>query len=150
MDLKTLEKASLKTIKHKFMQLEPMSESFRYGFLKVQFIGPWWLRKSAMPSIHLSGLPGWQGKLFLDPDHATNILKIKDKEEQRYTMQCVELISLVDAKPSVVLNYGAAAPIPWRWVIDELRILDENNFLCMTVINLPILRHFSFPFILSR
>lgn len=150
MDLAQLSIASLKNIKHVFQKLEPVPEALRYGFFRASFIGPWWLRHSAVPSLNLSGLPGWQGKTFLNPHLATNILKKRDQLEQRFFMQCLDQASLIDGCLGVALNYGESAPLPWKWVVDELRVLDENTFLCMTVINLPILRALSFPFILSR
>lgn len=150
MDLTALEKASLQTIKNEFKRLGPVPESLRVGFFNASFIGPWWLRLSAMPSIRLSGLPGWQGKLFLDTYNATNILEINQQQIQRLSMQCIERLSLIDAKQGVVLHYGQAAPIPWRWVVDELRVINDNTFLCMTVVDLPLLRLLSFPFLLRR
>lgn len=65
-------------------------------------------------------------------------------------MHCVQGMSLVDGQQGVALNYGADAPIPWRWVKDEMRILDDQTYLCMTVIDLPFIRKLSFPFILRR
>lgn len=150
MQMDSLSKASLNRIREIFKQLKPVDEGARQGFFRASFIGPWWLRVSAMPSIALSGLPGWQGKQFLDPFHATNVLQNKHGRVERLQMTCNAVISLVDGKPGVALQYGQNAVMPWRWVIDEIRMLDHNTFLCMTVIDLPILRHFSFPFILSR
>jgi hypothetical protein len=56
----------------------------------------------------------------------------------------------LDGKPVVALTYGAAGPVPWRWVTDELRALDEHTLLGMTRIDLPLLRHMVFPFLLER
>lgn len=142
--------ASLNHIRQVFKQLEPAAEHLRYGFFRASFIGPWWLRISAMPSIALSGLVGWQGKKFFDPFRATNILKTKKGQTEKLQMTCQAVQSLVDGKQGIALQYGADAVLPWRWVVDEIRVLDENTLLCMTVINLPLLKHFSFPFILSR
>ncbi|NHC03992.1 hypothetical protein G9F31_09440 [Acinetobacter sp. 187] len=150
MQMDSLAKASLSQIREVFKNLDPVSEELRQGFFRASFIGPWWLRVSAMPSIALSGLGGWQGKKFLDPFHATNIIHNKQGVSEKLHMRCSAVTSLIDGKRSVALQYRDDAVVPWRWVIDEMRTLDQNTFLCMTVINLPVLKHFSFPFILSR
>lgn len=142
--------ASLGYIRHFFRELPSDIGKISSGFYRASFIGPWWLRVSAMPSIALSGLKGWQGKQFFDAHNATNILKTKQGLVEKLHMRCVQGESLVDGKWGVALNYGVDAPIPWRWVKDEMRILDEQTFLCMTVIDLPLIRKLSFPFILRR
>lgn len=142
--------ASLSQIRKVFNQLPAVSEKFRTGFYRASFIGPWWLRISAMPSIAMSGLSGWQGKKFFDVDTATNILKTKDGLKEKLQMSCKVGSSLVDGQQGVALHYGVNAPIPWRWVKDEMRVLDDQTLLCMTVIDLPILRKMSFPFLLRR
>jgi hypothetical protein len=65
-------------------------------------------------------------------------------------MQLLPIRSKVDGQPGVALHYGAEAPLPWRWVTDELRQIDQHRVLGMTVIDLPILRHWAFPFLLER
>ncbi len=44
----------------------------------------------------------------------------------------------------------ASGPLPWRWVTDELRALDDRTLLGMTRIDLPGLRGLAFPFLLER
>lgn len=150
MIIQQLNTASLSEIKAEFKTLAPIPITMRQGFYRASFIGPWWLRLIAPPSIALSGLTHWQGKKFIDDATATNILKHNSGLIEKLSMSCVEQTSLVDGRHGVVLLYGMQAPLPWRWVVDELRVLDENTLLCMTTINLPLIRHFSFPFVLSR
>lgn len=150
MSMEKLQSASIFEILTIFKSLDPAPVNMRQGFYRAAFIGPWWLRRSARPSIALSGLVDWQGKKFIDTSSATNILKHKSGCIEKLSMQCVEQTSLVDAKNSVALVYGEHGPMPWRWVVDELRQFDEQTLLCMTTIDLPLLRHFSFPFLLSR
>lgn len=150
MIIEQIKTASLSQIKAKFKTLAPISIAMRQEFYRASFIGPWWLRHSARPSIALSGLMGWQGKKFINTTTAINILKRNSGLIEKLSMNCVEQISLVDGEKGIVLLYGQNAPLPWRWVVDELRVLDENTLLCMTTINLPLLRHVSFPFVLSR
>ena len=150
MKVQELITAPLGQIKTVFQQLPPAEEQSRSGFYRASFIGPAWLRATAGPSLALSGLKGWQGKRFLSADTATNILKNKDQTTEKLTMTCESGISAVDGKQGVALTYPKNAPLPWRWVVDEMRQLDDNTLLCMTVFNLPILKHFPVPFILTK
>lgn len=147
---KQIEKASLSHILTVFKGLQPASVENRQGFYRASFIGPWWVRFSAMPILALMGLPNWQGKKFLSIDKATNILQTKNGSIEKLEMNCHQQTSFLDEKMAVVLSYGKNAPLPWKWIVDELRVLDENRLFCMTTINLPMLRHLSFPFLLSR
>lgn len=149
-----LEKASLGELKQLFTSLPAPHPAMRQGFFRASFVGPAWLRLSARPSLELSGLPGWQGKKFLNADDATNILRKGDKLSESLAMRVTPGTSQIDGKQGLALHYvpqnGKPAPAPWRWVRDELRAIDDNTILGMTVINLPVLRHFAFPFLLTR
>lgn len=146
----TLSHASLKQLRQLFQQLSPPPLSIRTGFYQASFIGPAWLRACAEPSVALCGLPGWQGKRFLDPLTATNVLRRRGQLVEKFSMQCNRRPSLIDGQNGVDLSYGACGPIPWRWLRDELRQLDDNTLLGMTIIALPILKHLAFPFLLRR
>lgn len=150
MSADALSKAPLRRIRQVFESLEPAPASMRDGFFRARFIGPWWLRASAGPSVALSGLPGWQGKRFLDADTATNVLRGRAGSVEKLRMRCREGRSLVDGRPGIALHYGSEAVPPWRWIVDELRALDDDTLLGMTVIDLPLLRGLAFPFLLRR
>ena len=145
-----LQHASLKELRSIFEKLPAPDDDFRAGFFSAQFIGPWWIRLTARPSLHVTGLPHWQGKKFKTPELATNILYSPQGLTEKYLMNCVHGPSMVDQQQAVYLDYGSQAPRPWRWIRDELRVLNEHSMLCMTVIDIPVLRHFPFPFVLSR
>lgn len=145
-----LHHASIAELKAFFNTLPAPDAAMRHGFFRASFIGPLWIRKLGRPSVAISGLPGWQGKRFLSADNATNILKKRDATVQALSMTVVAGISQVDGKSGVALHYGADAPMPWRWVRDELRTVNEHTLLGITVVNLPIIRHFAFPFLLER
>jgi len=151
----THEKASLGELKALFSSLPPPAATMRHGFFRASFIGPAWLRASGRPGVEISGLPGWQGKKFLNADDATNVLKKKDSLVEALAMRVTPGISQVDGKQGVALHYvpdanGKPAPIPWRFVRDELRAVDANTILGFTVIDLPVLRLMAFPFLLTR
>lgn len=142
--------SSLAELKKLFSTLAPPPAEMRAGFYRATFIGPWWLRLSGRPSVALGGLPGWQGKRFLSPTTATNILLKSGVTSEALFMQLESGVSQVDGKQGVALTYGADAPLPWRYIRDEVRAIDANRILGMTVINLPLLNKLGFPFLLVR
>lgn len=146
--------ASLRDLKKMFSSLPAPDAAIRRGFFRASFVGPAWLRLSARPSLEISGLPGWQGKKFLNDHDATNVLNRRDGLVEALAMRVTPGVSQVDGKPGLALHYvprdGKPAPLPWRFVRDELRAVDADTLLCMTVIDLPVLRHFAFPFLLQR
>lgn len=133
-----------------FQSLTPPERNVRHGFFRASFIGPAWLRLAGRPSVAAAGLRGWQGKRFLTPDSATNVLR----DGEALSMRVVEGESQVDGQEGIALYYvpqgGKPAPLPWRHVQDELRAVDDDTLLGFTVVDLPALRHLSFPFLLER
>lgn len=150
MSADALSNAPLSRIRQVFEVLEPVPTHMRAGTFRASFIGPGWLRATAGPSIALSGMPGWWGKRFLDAETATNVLNAAGGRIEKLQMRCGQVVSLVDGRESVALQYDKDAVVPWRWIIDELRVLDDSTLLGMTVINLPLLRGLAFPFLLRR
>jgi hypothetical protein len=150
----TQTKASIADLKALFTSLPPPDAAMRRGFFRASFIGPTWLRLTGRPSVEVSGLPGWQGKRFITADEATNILKKGDALVEALIMRVTPGASQVDGKQGVALHYapqdGKPAPIPWRWVRDELRAVNADTLLGFTVIDLPVLRNLAFPFLLTR
>lgn len=146
----TFRTSSLGALRQLFATLPAPDAGFRHGFFRASFVGPFWYRIGGFPSVHLSGLPYWQGKKFLTPDTATNILKKGDGTVEALSMTVATVPSLIDGQPVVALLYGKEAPFPWRHVRDELRVIDERTLLGITKVDLPILRHFAFPFLLER
>lgn len=150
----THDRASLRALKALFAALPAPAPDMRRGFFRARFVGPLWLRLSAKPSLEITGLPGWQGKKFLGPDNATNVLQLGRTQVDALAMAVCPVTSMVDGQPGLALQYppqnGKPAPLPWRFVRDEMRVVDERTLLCMTVVDLPGLRKFAFPFLLER
>ncbi|SDW25924.1 hypothetical protein [Marinobacter mobilis] len=142
--------ASVRALKDLYSSLHVPGAEMRHGFFRASFIGPFWMRISGRPTLDLTGLPGWQGKRFLTSDTATNVLLRKGEHIDALNMTVANVTSYVDGSPGVALRYGAEAPIPWRWVRDELRAIDDNTLLGITFVDLPVLRHFPMPFLLER
>lgn len=140
----------LRPIRDCFAELPLPTRDFCQGVFTARFIGPAWLRHAARPSIAISGMPGWKGKRFLSPDRAINVLEWRGGSHERLIMRCEESASRVDGKPALAFVYGNNAPMPWRWIREEFRVLDSRTLLAMTIIDLPLLRRLSFPFLLER
>jgi hypothetical protein len=149
-DIEGLNRLSLGGLVELFSTLQPLPEAMRAGFYRAAFVGPWWLRVGGPPSVHLGGLPGWQGKKFLDAERATNILLRGGKRVEALTMHCKPCKSKVDGRTSIALHYPHAAPLPWRWVTDELRMLDSRTILAVTVVHKPLVERLRFPFLLTH
>lgn len=145
-----LSRAGLATITAYFKTLSAPEESSRQGFYHACFIGPWWLRISAGPSVALAGLAKWQGKAFVTSTQAVNIVLVGQQRQPMLSMTCATKPSRLDQKPALVMSYGRLAPIPWRWVHDEIRQHDDGEWLGVTIIDLPVLRHLAFPFLLKK
>lgn len=143
-------KISLSELRQRFHQGQLLPIEQRQGFWRARFVGPLWLRLTGMPSCYLSGLWGWQGKKFTTENTATNVLKRGDHTIDALNMKVTEKSSEIDGKPVITLSYPMPSPIPWRWVTDELRVIDDHTLLGMTRLHLPILRHFAIPFLLER
>lgn len=141
---------SLGRLSRLFSTLSAPSDKVRSGVWRGRFIGPWWLRGTAPTLVGLTGLPGWQGKRFLDPDRAANIVVKRGATTEGPMMNWVRCVSKLDGKDGVGLRYVADAPMPWRWVTDELRAIDADTILGMTVLDVPGFRRIGFPFLLTR
>lgn len=134
----------------RYGELPAVPAARRQGDWRALFIGPWWLRLSAAPAIALSGMPCWFGKRFETPESAVNLLRSDQGLREVLSMCCHEQPSWHDGRPCVVLVYASTARLPWRWVRDELRQLDDDHWLCITYVDLPWLRRLGSPFLLAR
>jgi len=149
-----LHHASLSELKAVFRTLPAPAEDARRGFYRAEFIGPAFIRVTARPTLEVTGLPGWQGKTFINANDATNVLRKGDATVEHLAMRVTPVTSYVDGKPGLALTYpaqnGTQAPAPWRWVRDEIRQFDARTILAFTFVDLPLLRHVGFPFLLRR
>lgn len=133
-----------------FGSLPSPRELPRPGDYVAEFVGPGWLRLSAQPSLALTSLAGWCGKRF-KAGGAVNLVARRGSPTllEKLTMQPRIEPSSVDGKPAVRLHYAPTSGVPWRWTIDELRPLADGGWLGMMHVELPLLRHLHFPFLLS-
>jgi hypothetical protein len=118
------------------------------GVYRAEFVGPAWLRVLAPPSLALGGLAGWWGKAFDGRGGAVNIVVRGGTQHRVLPMTITRVPSLIDGGPGFTLSYPQGSPFPWPLIVDEVRRLDEQTLLCMTVIKPKGLRKLAFPFVL--
>lgn len=142
------EHGSLATFTAFFAQLPSPQESLLQGRFRAHFVGPGWLRRIAPSAIMLSGLGGWWGKELSGFAEAHNLVLRRQALNKSHAMLLSQAPSIIDGKPCAQLRYHSG--FPWRWVVDELRVIDDNTLLGMTLANAPLLRRLAFPFLLER
>jgi hypothetical protein len=120
------------------------------GRYQACFVGPGWLRKAAGPALAVSGLGGWWGKEFSTNGEAVNIVLRAGIFSTRFAMKLVQARSFLDDRQGLALHYQPGSPLPWPFIVDELRRVDDNLLLGMTLVNIRGLRGLAFPFVLRR
>ncbi len=145
-----LNRMSLKQFRDMFTSLSiPIPNEIR-GKYRAAFVGPGWLRASAAPALAITGLGGWWGKEFFSDGTAINIIFHAGNFSTRFSMKFVQAQSFIDKRGGLALHYQKGNPFPWMYVVDEIRRLDENTLLGMTIANVRGLRGLAFPFILQK
>ena len=120
------------------------------GKYRAAFVGPGWLRKSAGPALTLSGLGGWWGKEIHTDETAINIVLRAGTLSQCFEMKFFQEKSFIDGREGLALHYQPGNPFPWMYIVDEIRLVDGQTLLGMTLANLRGLRSLAFPFILKK
>lgn len=120
------------------------------GFYRAEFVGPGWLRAIAPRGLVLIHLGGWWGKELREDGAGFNLVRRGERLERRFTVRVATACSLIDGKPAIAVRYGADTPLPWPYVVDELRGLDDDSLLGMTIADASMLRGLPLPFLLHR
>lgn len=127
------------------------------GTHEAVFVGPAPLRFAAPRSIALAGMPRWYGKRFGAGAAGgtlagTNLLRAPggDGFEERHPMTASVAPSWLDGAPALVVSYGADGPVPWRWVRDEFRRVDDETLLGLTFVLSSRSRALAAPFLLKQ
>ena len=125
------------------------------GYHCGQFVGPGWLRAIAPRGLVLLHLGGWWGKELLPDFTGTNLVRPGGRRrggqlQRSFALRVEIAASAIDGKPAAIVRYGAGSPFPWPYVTDELRRLDDDHLLGMTVVPAGVLRRLPLPFLLVR
>lgn len=118
------------------------------GVFRAAFTGPAWLRAIAGPGLWPLGLGGWWGKTFDSAGQGFNLVRRGGQLQPRLPIRLSHAASRLDGQPCLAVAYAATAPFPWRWVVDEIRQLDAEVYLGMTLAALPGVRGQALPFLL--
>ena len=141
---------SLRGFRRLFITLPTPDAATLSGHFRAEFVGPDWLRKIAPAALALGGLGGWWGKTFATDGRGINLVR---RERHIAPIMPVYLglaDSMIDRRPCLAVTYPAGSPFPWPRVVDELRFLDNDTLLGLTLLNLRGLRRVAFPFLLHH
>jgi len=133
-----------------FAGLEPPRRETLRGIFRGMFVGPSWVRRLAGPLLVVTGLGGWWGKDFDSQGNAVNLVQRQGRMERRFPMLLVEGVSYIDHRPGLALHYAPENPLPWPWIVDELRSIRPDLLLGMTMVRLGPLKRLALPFILQQ
>ena len=97
----------------------------------------------------IAGLGGWWGKEIAADDTAINLVHRQGNFEYRFPMLMIEETSFLDGKTGRSFHYRKDNPFPWPYIVDEMRRIDDNHILGMTLANIRPFRRFGFPFVLE-
>ena len=118
------------------------------GTWRPEFLRP--LRHVAPAGLALLGLPRWEGKQFTGTAGTNLVRRGPGDLEERLPMVLGIGASWADARPTAVVSYAADAPRPWRWVRDEIRLLDAESAIGLTFTDVPGGRRLGLPFLLHH
>jgi len=121
-----------------------------HGTWHAAFVGPAWLRWLAPRGLSLLHFGGWWGKEISSDGTGFNYFQRSGEMQHAFPMQVMITASLIDSKPCLAVHYPPDAIFPWRFVVDELRHVDEGSLLGLTIVNKPGLRTFPTPFLLTH
>jgi hypothetical protein len=144
-----LNQMSLTAIRQLFTRLEPPEVGSLNGVFRGNFVGPAWLQRLWPPLLAITGLGGWWGKIFEANGSIFNLTYRQGNYERRFPMYFVQQVSYLDGKPGLALRYQSSNPFPWPWIADELRRIDSEMVLGMTLADVTPFRRMAFPFILQ-
>jgi cholesterol oxidase len=125
------------------------------GTHRAVFVGPGTMRRLSPAGLGLLGLPDWFGKRFERTPDGLRGINLLDPEGtggafvEYLEMQAALEPSVLDRAPVLVSTYGPEAPLPWRYVRDEFRLLGPGRLLGMAVVDRPAIRRTGTPFVLE-
>jgi hypothetical protein len=143
-----LNSQSLVSFKSLFAALPAPTMGSVAGTHRSEFVGPWWLRQVAGPGLVPLGLGGWWGKQFDAQGDGLNIVHRRGIIATIMPVRLVEMNSLIDGRPGLAVSYPRDSRLPWPWVVDELRRIDNNCLLGMTLVTKRPLHTIALPFLL--
>ena len=120
------------------------------GRFHSEFVGPGWLRTIAPPGLAPLGLGGSWGKTFDGNGGGMNIVQRKGQLQEIMPVVLKEEASKINGRSGLNITYPPGSRFPWPWVVDEIRWLDENTILGMTLVTKAGLHRLALPFMLHK
>lgn len=143
---------TLVSLRRTWRSLESPALPELVGDWEAEFVPP--LRRVAPVGLAMVGLPRWYGKRFsTDAGGMTgvNLLRGTSGLTETLPMLVGSDLSRIDDHPVALVRYAADSRKPWPWVVDELRRLDAETLVGMTVVDVPGGRWLGgTPFLLRR
>lgn len=148
--IQELNRLPLAAFRELFAALGPVAVAEMHGRFHSQFVGPAWLRQTAPAALTLGGLGGWCGKVFDGQGGGQNLVRRRGDVRQVMPVVLQERPSLVDHHPTLTIVYPHTSPFPWPFIVDEVRRLNDQTLLGLTLITRFGLSRWAFPFLLHQ
>jgi cholesterol oxidase len=140
------------TLRREWAHLPAPSLDEMVGDLEASFVAP--LQRVAPAGLGLVGLPRWYGKRFRregDLLRGMNLVGTSNGLQERLPMTARPEASRIDGRDVVAVTYADNAPLPWRWIRDELRAAPDGSIVAVTLISARgVDRLGGLPFVLTR
>ena len=145
-----LTKQSLGWYRAKFNTLDSPTIAEMNGRFHSEFVGPGLL--STFEPYGLAILMGgiWQGKIFDGNGHGMNIVRRKGVSHETMPVVLKKEVSLLNGRSGLNITYPSGSRFPWPWVVDEIRWLNEDTLLGMTLVTKAGLYRLALPFFLHK
>ncbi|NVJ27541.1 MULTISPECIES: hypothetical protein [Myxococcus] len=134
-----------------FTRLPTPSREALPGRYRAELLGPSWFQGFAHRLLGVLGMRGWWGKdIAPGGREGANLVNRVGGIWRAVPLVIREGTSRVDGRTSLQVEYTPEVGRQWRPWVDELRWLEGRTLLAMTHLELPVLRHLTFPFLLHR
>lgn len=123
------------------------------GDWRAEFVRP--LTRVAPVGLGLVGLPRWHGKRFRVTGTGVQGVNLLRAGGFGGTVETLPMAvrtgpSYADGAPALLVAYRPDGPRPWRWVRDELRMLEPGVLVGLTFVDVgPLRRLPGTPFLLT-
>ncbi len=144
-----LNKVPFNAFKPLFAALEAPALEAVHGRYTAALTGPRWLQMLSRVGLTLGGLRGWCGKWFDGAGRGYNLVQRGDQIARADALVIRQQASWLDGRESLTVIYPPGSRLPWRFVVDEMRVLDMETLLCMMVVPHLGLHRLGFPFLLQ-
>lgn len=145
-----LKKQSIGWYRAKFETLDSPTIAEMNGRFRAEFVGPGWLRAIAPPGLAPLGLGGWQGKTFDGSGGGMNLVQRQGEVREIIPIVLKVEKSLINGRSGLNITYPPGTRFPWPWIVDEIRWLDNETILGMTLMTKAGLHRLALPFLLHK